>query len=316
MKILVTGGAGFIGSHVVDRYVAAGHRVVVVDDLSTGRRDLLNPAATFHRLDIRDPAIADVFAAERPEVLNHHAAQIDVRRSVEDPAHDAAVNVVGSLNLLGCARRFGVRTVVYASSGGAVYGDTPVLPTPEEHPTRPASPYGVSKLTVEYYLACWEALYGVRWVALRYANVYGPRQNPMGEAGVIAIFAHRLRRGEPVTIHGDGLQTRDYVYVDDVAAANVAALERGEASGPINIGTGRRTTVVELYRILRGELGGAEAPHHGPPKAGEQRDSALDAARARERLGWTPRVGLEEGLRRTAAYFRAADASGAPAGRA
>ncbi len=191
MRVLVTGGAGFIGSHVVDRCLAAGHDVAVVDNLTTGRREFVDPRARLHTVEIESPRVAEVFEAERPEVLIHHAAQTEVRRSVADPLHDATVNVVGSLNLLECCRRFGVTRVIYASSGGAVYGDTEVLPTPEEHPARPASPYGVSKLTVEHYLGCWETLYGIRGVALRYANVYGPRQNPLGEAGVVAIFSRR-----------------------------------------------------------------------------------------------------------------------------
>src|SRR5574337_541060 len=237
MKVLVTGGAGFIGSHVVDRLLAVGHAVAVVDDLSTGRKEFVNPGATLHVADVRSPELAKVFESERPEAVIHLAAQMDVRRSVEDPALDAAINVGGTLNLLFGCRHRKVARVVYASTGGAVYGDTATLPTPEDHPTRPASPYGISKLVGEHYLRCWEALYGVRGIALRYANVYGPRQNPLGEAGVVAIFAHRLLAGEPITINGDGEQTRDYVYVEDVVEAALRALERPDASGAVNIGT-------------------------------------------------------------------------------
>jgi UDP-glucose 4-epimerase len=304
MKILVTGGAGFIGSHVVDRYLAEGHEVVVVDNLSTGRREPVNPKAKLSLLDIRSPRLAEVFETERPEVVNHHAAQIDVRRSVADPALDASVNVLGALNLLSCCRRFGVRRVIYASSGGAVYGETAMLPTPEEHPLRPASPYGVSKLAVEHYLACWSALYGISALALRYANVYGPRQNPLGEAGVVAIFAHRLLRGEPAIINGDGAQTRDYVYVGDVAEGNLRALEQPEVTGALNIGTGVETSVLDLFDRLQAAAGVAGQVQHGPPKPGEQRRSVLDITLAKRLLGWTPRVTLDKGLRRTIEHFR------------
>ncbi len=302
MKILVTGGAGFIGSHVVDRYVAEGHQVAVVDALVSGRREFINPAARLYLADIRSPRLAEVFEAERPEVVNHHAAQAEVRRSVADPVLDASINVLGALNLLICCRRFGVGRVIYASTGGAVYGDTTVLPTPEDHPTRPASPYGISKLTVEHYLTCWGVLYEMSGLALRYANVYGPRQNPLGEAGVVAIFARRLLRGEPAIINGDGRQTRDYVYVGDVAEANLRALEQPEATGTLNIGTGVETSVLDLFQRLQRIAGGGEA-RHGAPKPGEQRRSVLDITLAKRLLGWTPRVTLDEGLRRTVEHF-------------
>ncbi len=303
MKVLVTGGAGFIGSHVVDRCVAAGHQVVAVDNLSTGSRRWLNPAARLSVIDIRSPGLVDVFRAERPDVVIHQAAQVEVRRSVDNPVLDADVNVLGSVNLLECSRRFGVTRVIYASSGGAVYGDTAVMPTPEDHPAHPASPYGVSKLTVEHYLECWAGLYGIRGLALRYANVYGPRQSPAGEAGVVAIFSHRLLRGQAAVINGDGLQTRDYVYVEDVADANLAALERPDAVGAVNIGTGAETSVVELFERLRAAAGTPAHAEHGPPKPGEQRRSVIANAHAKQLLGWEPRVTLDEGLRRTLAHF-------------
>ncbi|MFQ5899339.1 MAG: NAD-dependent epimerase/dehydratase family protein [Candidatus Methylomirabilia bacterium] len=304
MNILVTGGAGFIGSHVVDRYLADGHQVGVVDNLSTGRTEFVHPRARLYVVDIHDPRLREVFEAERPEVVNHHAAQAEVRRSVDDPAFDAQVNVLGSLTLLTCCRDFGVGRVIYASTGGAVYGDTAVLPTPEEHPRRPASPYGISKLAVEHYLACWETLHGIKGIVLRYANVYGPRQNPLGEAGVVAIFTHRLLRREPAIINGDGLQTRDYVYVEDVAEANARALERPEVSGVFNIGTGIETSVQELFIRLRTAAGVTGEARHGPAKPGEQRRSALDCSAAKRLLGWTPAATLDEGLRRTVEYFR------------
>jgi UDP-glucose 4-epimerase len=304
MKILVTGGAGFIGSHVVDRYVSRGHQVVVVDNFSTGRPEYVNRSATLYRVDIRSPRLMEIFEKERPELLNHHAAQMDLRRSVADPSFDAQVNILGSLNLLECCRRSGVGRVIFASTGGAVYGDMASPPTPEDHPTRPASPYGISKLAVEHYLACWEALYGIRGLALRYANVYGPRQTPKGEAGVVAIFTHRLLAGTEALINGDGEQTRDYVYVDDVAEANLRALERPDLSGAVNIGTGVETSVNELFRRITLAAGVTGAARHGPPKLGEQRRSALDSGLAKRLLGWTPQVSLDEGLRRTAEHIR------------
>jgi len=304
MKILVTGGAGFIGSHVVDRYVREGHQVVVVDNLSMGRREYVNPRAKLYPVDIRSPRLAEVFEAERPEVVNHHAAQMDLRRSVRDPAFDAQVNILGSLNLLECCRRVGVKRLLFSSTGGAIYGDGALLPTPEDHPTRPASPYGISKLAVEHYLGCWEAVHGIRAFALRYANVYGPRQNPAGEAGVIAIFAHRLVGGTEAVINGDGEQTRDYVYVGDVADANLRALERRELSGVVNIGTGVETSVNELFRRLARAADVRGKASHGPAKPGEQRRSALDSGLAKRLLDWTPQVGLDEGLGRTVEYFR------------
>lgn len=304
MKILVTGGAGFIGSHVVDRYRAEGHQVVVVDNLSSGRREFVNPKATLYVMDIRSPRLAEVFEAERPDAVNHHAAQPDVRRSVADPVLDASVNVLGSLNVLACCRRFGVGRVIYAATGGAVYGDTPVLPTPEDHPPRPASPYGISKLAVEHYLTSWGIIYGISGLALRYANVYGPRQNPLGEAGVVAIFTRRLLRGEPAIINGDGTQTRDYVYVGDVAEANLRALDQPEVTGALNIGTGVETSVLDLFHRLQAAAGVPGEARHGPPKAGEQRRSVLDITLAKRLLGWSPRVTLDEGLRRTIEHFR------------
>jgi len=304
VKILVTGGAGFVGSHVVDRCVEAGHGVAVVDDLSSGQRQQVNAAARLHVVDIRTPALDDVFRGEAPEAVVHLAAQASVGRSVANPQLDAEINVLGSLNLLECARRAGTRRFVYISTGGAGYGDTDVVPTPESHPTRPVSPYGTSKVAAELYLGCWETLHGLSGVVLRLANIYGPRQNPHGEAGVIAIFTDRLLRGEPCIINGDGLQTRDYVYVGDVAEAALRALERPQVTGPVNIGTGVETTVVALFEALRAAFGHGQS-RHGPARPGEQRRSLLDASRARQVLGWTARVGLDEGLRRTVAAARA-----------
>jgi UDP-glucose 4-epimerase len=300
---LVTGGAGFIGSHVVDRLVADGHTVVVVDNLSSGRAANLHPQATLQVCDIRSARLAGIVAAQRPEAVVHVAAQAAVARSVIDPAFDASVNLLGTLNLLEACRRVGVGRVVYTSTGGAAYGDTDVLPTPEDHPTRATSPYGVSKVAAERYLEVWADLGGGRGVSLRLANVYGPRQNPHGEAGVVAIFTHRLLSGQSCLINGDGEQTRDYVYVDDVADAVVRTLTRADATGVFNIATGIETTVNELYRRLARLARIDRAPVHGPAKPGEQRRSVLDAGRVKAVLGWTPATALDEGLTRTLEHF-------------
>jgi UDP-glucose 4-epimerase len=305
VKIIVTGGAGFIGSHVVDRFIEAGHDVAVVDNLTTGDPRWANPRARLHVVDLRSARLADAFEKERPEVVAHLAAQASVGRSVTDPAFDASVNIMGGLGLLECCRRFGVRRIIYTSSGGAGYGDTDVIPTPETHLTGPASPYGVSKIAAELYLDCWAALSGARGVSLRLANVYGPRQNPEGEAGVVAIFTSRLLGGRRCIINGDGEQTRDYVYVADVADAVTRALARSAATGPLNVGTARQTTVNELYRVLAGAAGIERAAEHGPARPGEQRHSALDWSRARRLLEWAPATPLERGLAETVAWARA-----------
>ncbi len=303
MKILVTGGAGFIGSHVVDAYVAAGHEVLVVDDLSTGHRENLNPKARFHQLDITDGKVAELIRDERPAVLNLHAAQMDVRRSVADPLFDARVNILGTVNLLEAARKANVRRVLFVSSGGAVYGEQETFPAAEAHPTNPVSPYGVSKRAGELYAFFFQAEYQLPFVALRYANVYGPRQDPHGEAGVVAIFSGKMLRGEPVTVNGDGKQTRDYVYVGDVARANLLALD-STATGPFNVGTGIETDVNTLARLLTDAAGSRSEIRHGPAKQGEQRRSVIDCARAARVLGWRPEVSLADGLGRTVEFFR------------
>ena len=303
-RILVTGGAGFIGSHVVDAYLEQGHRVAVLDDLSTGERDLVNERAEFFAGDITDSEQVDqVFRSFRPEVVNHHAAQMDVRRSVSDPGFDARVNILGSLTLLDAGVRHGAGRFIFASSGGAVYGEQDAFPADERHPTDPVSPYGVSKLAVEKYLRAYREVHGISYAALRYANVFGPRQNPFGEAGVVAIFAHRLLAGEEPVINGDGRQTRDYVYVGDVVAANLAALD-GPESVVVNIGTGQETTVVEIYQGVVAAVGWGGAEEHGPAKAGEQSRSVISPVHAWELWGWRPQVPLDEGLRRTIRYFR------------
>jgi UDP-glucose 4-epimerase len=302
LKVLVTGGAGFIGSHVVDALVAKGHQVLVVDNLSTGKTEHLNPQATFYQVDIRDPELEDVFRRERPDLVNHHAAHVDVRRSVEDPRYDADVNIAGSLNLLECARRHGVQRFVYASSGGAIYGEPAYLPCDEKHPLNPLSPYGVSKQTVESYLFVYGQTYGLRHVILRYPNVYGPRQDPFGEGGVVAIFASRMLRGQEVVINGSGEQVRDFVHVQDVVSANLLAQEALDGQ-VYNLGTGVGTSINQLFASMKSPTGYAREPVHGPPKVGETFKIYLDATKAREELGWRPEVGLEDGLRATIASY-------------
>jgi UDP-glucose 4-epimerase len=304
MKVLITGGAGFIGSHVADAYLAAGEEVVVVDDLSSGRRTNLGRQVRLIELDIRSPELAALFQAERPEVVNHHAAQIDVRRSVADPVLDVSINLLGSLNVLECARTADVRRFVYASTGGAVYGEPLELPCREDHPARPISPYGASKHAFEHYLEMYFTLYGLPYSILRYANVYGPRQDPLGEAGVVAIFAARMLAGADIVINGDGDQTRDFVFVEDVAKANLLATNLGRACGLFNIGTGEGTSIKQLFDTLQRETGYRLSPAYGPAKPGETRHIFLDCSHASKALEWAPAVDLEEGLRRTVESLR------------
>lgn len=306
MKIVVTGGAGFIASHIVDAYIDRGHEVFVIDDLSTGSKKNLNKKATFYALDIASPEVAKIISEIGPDVLSHHAAQMDLRLSVTDPLLDARINVLGFINLLEICKGLQVKKIIYASSGGAIYGEQDLFPAPEDHPKRPMSPYGINKLTGEYYLAYYHQAFGLPYVALRYSNVYGPRQSTLGEAGVIAIFIGRLVGGKPPAINGDGKQTRDYVFVDDVVAANVAALETSYV-GPLNIGTGRETDVVTLVQLLRGAMGAKIDAVHGPAKTGEQRRSSLENGLAGKTLGWSPRVSLEAGMARTIEYCRTAN---------
>jgi UDP-glucose 4-epimerase len=304
VRVLVTGGAGFIGSHVVERLLADGHAVDVVDNLSTGRRERVTAAARLFVCDLRSARLDAALAAARPDAVVHLAAQAAVPRSVADPRFDASVNVLGTLGLLDAARRAAVRRVVYISTGGAVYGDTDVLPTPEDHPTRPASPYGVSKLAGERYLECWAGLTGTPTLSLRLANIYGPRQDPHGEAGVVAIFAARLLAGAECVINGDGEQTRDYVYVEDVANAVARALAYADVTGVVNIGTGVATSVNDIYRRLARAVGVTRPARHGPARPGEQRKSVLDAARAKAVLGWTASTPLDVGLAKTVEDLR------------
>jgi len=306
--VLVTGGAGFIGSHVADRLVAEGCHVHVVDDLSGGVRENVPEGAVFHDLDIRSEAVRDLFEEHRFAALCHLAAQMDVRRSVADPQFDAQVNVLGFLNLLEAGRETGLEKVAFSSTGGAIYGEPdPAVndggPQPESHPTLPMSPYGITKLVSEHYLRFYHQTHGIDYAALRFGNVYGPRQNPHGEAGVVAIFAQRLLRGQDIVINGEGTQTRDYVFVADVVRAFVAALAKDEV-GIYNVGTGVETDVNELFRHIN-RFTGADAPEtHGPAKPGEQQRSVLDISHTRDALGWAPEVDVTTGLERTVDWFK------------
>ena len=305
MRIVVSGGAGFIGSQVADAYLELGHEVLIVDNLSTGVRANISPRARLIEADIRSDAAAKAVLDFAPEAMNLHAAQIDVRRSVSEPRLDVDTNVGGLLNLLEAGRKGGkLARVVYAASGGSMYGDTTVVPTPETEPAAPVSPYGVSKYACELYLGCYRAMHGLHHVALRYANVYGPRQNPHGEAGVVAIFAERLLHGRPCTIYGDGGQTRDFVFSGDVVKANVLALTTPYAGG-VNIGTGVETDINQIYALLAKHVGVDQPATKAPGKPGEQRVSVLSNGRAREVLRWEPTFDVDHGLAATIAWYRA-----------
>ena len=311
MRVLVTGGAGFIGSTLVDRLLAERHEVTVVDDLSRGRLENLESARAagarfgFHHMDVNDPAIESVVVGARPEVVFHLAAQIDVRLSVEDPVHDAQVNVVGTVRLAEAARRAGVRRIVFTSSGGSIYGPVTELPVAESRPVDPLSPYAAGKVAGEIYLEMYSRLYGLEWAGVAPANVYGPRQDPHGEAGVVAIFSQRLLSGAPTRVFGDGGNTRDYVYVDDVVDAFVRAATVPAAAGlRFNVGTGVETSDRELHSLVAEAAGAPDDPEYAPARLGDVARSALDAARAGEVLGWSPQVAIAAGVARTVDYFR------------
>ncbi len=303
MRILVTGGAGFIASNVVDAYIEAGHQVVVVDNFASGNRGNLNPAATLYEVDIRSQDLHAILERERPEIVNHHAAHIDVRHSVADPLYDASVNISGSINLLEAARKAGVRKIIYSSTGGAMYGEPEYLPCDEKHPIRPLSPYGASKATVELYLFMYRANFGLDYTILRYPNVYGPRQDPYGEAGVIAIFTERMLKDEETVINGTGEQERDFIYVGDCVAANLAALDGGDGR-EYNLGWGIGTNINEIWARLKQITGYGRDAVYGPAKTGETFRIYLDSSRIKAELNCGPTVPLQEGLERTVEYFR------------
>jgi UDP-glucose 4-epimerase len=303
MNILVTGGAGFIASHVVDAYIKSGHTVTVIDNLSMGRKENVHPNAELVIADIRSDLVKEVFVGGKFDVLNHHAAQMDVRKSVDDPVYDASVNILGTLNLLEQARLTGVKKVIFASTGGAIYGEQDYFPADEEHPLRPVSPYGISKLAIEKYLFYYQKTFGLQHVIFRYANVYGPRQNPHGEAGVVAIFVKKILAGEQPIINGDGTQTRDYVYVKDVVAANLVALEM-QKSDILNVGTGVETDVNEIFQLIQSYTPNMCTERHGEAKLGEQLRSVLSWRKINRLNGWHPQMPLKDGIRETVDYFR------------
>jgi UDP-glucose 4-epimerase len=303
MKILVTGGAGFIGSHIVDALVLQGHSVSIIDDLSGGFEHNVNPSATFFKMDICDPAIEKLWMEERFEVMFHLAAQMDVRKSVADPVYDAHINVLGLLRLLEVGRKNGLKKVIFSSTGGAIYGEPEFVPQTESHINRPDSPYGITKLIGEHYLRFYGNTHGLHWVALRYANVYGPRQNSHGEAGVVAIFTERLLRDQQCFINGDGLQTRDFVYVKDVVDANMKALTFDQ-NGIFNVGTGIETNMLTLFRHLKALTGSKQGEQHADAKPGEQKRSVIGTALIEESFGWRRQYDLKVGLAETVGWFR------------
>ena len=303
MKVLVTGGAGFIGSNIVDKLIDEGFETVVVDDLSSGNEKNINKKAKFYNLNIKDSKIESVFKEEQPDFVNHHAAQKDVRLSVADPIYDAEINVLGTLNILQNCVKYKVKKVIFASTGGAIYGEQKIFPAPESHPTRPISPYGITKLVAEHYMYYYKMLFGLDYAALRYANVYGPRQDPFGEAGVVAVFIQKMLDGEQTVINGSGEQTRDFVYVGDVVRANIIALTNNIPENFFNIGTGVETSVKQLHQKLKEIIKPSIEEKYGPPMKGEQMRSVIDNSRAKKILKWKPEVSIMEGLRNTSNFF-------------
>jgi len=302
LNILVTGGAGFIASHIADAFIESGHNVTIIDNLTTGREENINPKAKFFKVDIRDD-LSKIFEEGKFDVVNHHAAQIDVRRSVSDPIYDAGVNILGTLNLLQNSVKYRVKKFMFASTGGAVYGEQDYFPADENHKQQPLSPYGISKLAVEKYLYFYKEVHGLRYTILRYANIYGPRQNPLGEAGVVCIFLDKILAGEQPIINGSGEQTRDYVYVKDVVRANLLTLNE-EDSEIYNVGTGIETSVNELFRLINQNFNNSIKEVHGPAKPGEQMRSVITSEKLFKKFGWKPSTKLEDGLKETIDYYK------------
>jgi len=301
-KILVTGGAGFIGSHLTDKLIEKGNDVVIIDNLSTGKKENLNSKAKFYELDICSPEISQIFEQEKPEIVFHFAAQIDIRKSVKDPIEDAKINILGSLNLIQNCQKIEAKRFIFASSGGAIYGDTDIIPTPENHPENPESPYGICKLTIEKYLHFYKQTFDLNYTALRLANIYGPRQNSKGEAGVIAIFCDKMLKNEEVLINGDGEQTRDFVFVDDVVNVALLSMEQ-EKNGIYNIATSKETNINEIFKRVKQLIGSDCEEKHAPAKPGEQKTSCLNYSKAKQELNWEPEYNLEKGLEKTIKWF-------------
>jgi UDP-glucose 4-epimerase len=297
-KILVTGGAGFIGSHLVDALIERGHEVIVVDNLSNGKKENVNKKAKFYKIDICSPKIEEIFKKEKPEICFHFAAQINVRKSVENPLGDAKTNILGSLNVLENCKKYKIKKIIFASSAG-VYGEAKILPTPEDYPVNPDSPYRIAKLTIENYLKFYKENFGLKFISLRFSNVYGPRQDPKGEAGVVAIFIEKLLKGKTPTIFGDGNQTRDFIFVEDAVSACLKAMEYKGKKEIFNIGTGAETSINELYEVISKLLNTKIKPKYAPPKPGDLKRSCLDISLAKRELKWVPKYNLEDGLRMT-----------------
>jgi len=302
MKYLITCGAGFIGSHLADELIKKGQEVVIIDNLYTGRKENLNAKAIFYDADIQSPQISEIFKKEKPEIVFHYAAQIDIRKSVENPAESARTNILGSLNIIENCKNFSIKKIVFASTGGAIYGEAEIIPTPENYPPRPASPYGIEKLIIEHYLDFYKKEYNLDHLILRFANVYGPRQNSKGEAGVVAIFCNKMLAGEQSVINGTGQQTRDFVFVDDVVLANILGIKKNK-SGTFNVGTAKETDINAIFQKLQKLLGSKSEKKYGPEKKGEQKRSCLSFEKIRKEFGWEPKYNLDQGLELTANWF-------------
>jgi UDP-glucose 4-epimerase len=303
-KILITGGAGFIGSHLVDKLINENYTVIIVDNLSTGKKENINLKAKFYKLDILNPKIFEVFKKEKPEIVFHLAAQVNVRKSVEDPINDAKINILGFLNILEACRKFNVKKIIFSSSGGAIYGETKIIPTPENYLPNPESPYGIAKLIVEKYLDFYKKVYGLDYIALRFANVYGSRQDPKGEAGVVSIFIEKIFKGERPIIFGNGKQTRDFIYVDDIVSALIKSISYKGKETIFNVGTDIETSVNQLFKLISKILRAKTKPIYVSPKPGELKRNCLNISKIKKELKWQPKYNLEKGFKETIKWFR------------